>query len=61
MAKRTNAVSVPQDWQAESDMRTLVEAQAIRGDKKRFAAATRMAKKKSEEMEKAFNTEPKED
>lgn len=46
------------EWRAEQDMRTLVEAEEIRGDKKRFQAAARMAKKKAEELESAFNTEP---
>lgn len=62
MAKRSNTalstVGLDAKWQAESDMRTLIEAEAIRSDKKRFQAAARMAKKKAEEMETAFNTEP---
>lgn len=61
MAKRRNtlsAVGMDANWQAEHDMRTLIEAEAIRADKKRFQAAARMAKKKAEEMESAFNTEP---
>lgn len=33
-------------WQAESDMRTLVEAQQIRKDPKRLKAAQEVAKKK---------------
>lgn len=31
-------------WQAESDLRTLQEAEEIRGDKKRFERAKRYAK-----------------
>lgn len=31
-------------WQAESDLRTLVEARKIRNDKARFKAATDLAK-----------------
>ena len=52
MAKRRNtlsAVGMDANWQAEHDMRTLIEAEAIRADKKRFQAAA---------MESAFNTEP---
>lgn len=37
------------DWQAQSDMRTLVEAEAIKRDPKRLAAAKACAKKKLEE------------
>lgn len=32
------------DWKAESDLRTLVEAEKIKKDKKRFAAAQAKAK-----------------
>jgi hypothetical protein len=57
---RGNAVLSGPDakWRAEQDMRTLIEAEEIRSDKKRFQAAARMAKKKAEEMESAFNLEP---
>lgn len=53
----STAISIGPDleWRAESDMRTLVEAQAIRNDKKRYAAAQKMAVKKAEEMELAFS------
>lgn len=36
------------DWEAESDARTLLEAEAIKADEKRFVAA----QKKVEEMKK---------
>lgn len=38
------------DWKAESDMRTLMEAEAIRRDGKRLAAAKACATKKLEDM-----------
>ncbi len=38
------------DWQAESDMRTLMQAEEIRRDAKRLAAAKACAKKKLEEV-----------
>ena len=37
-------------WQAQSDMRTLTEAAAIRRDPKRLAAARKCAKEKLSEM-----------
>lgn len=37
------------DWQAQADMRTLMEAAEIRKDSKRHAAAVACAKKKLEE------------
>ena len=37
------------DWQAESDARTLVEAYQIREDKERLAAAIKFAKTKQEQ------------
>lgn len=38
------------DWRAESDLRTLVEAEKIKKDKKRFAAAQAKAKEKMMEV-----------
>lgn len=38
------------DWKAESDMRTLMEAEAIRRDAKRLAAAKACASKRLEDM-----------
>ena len=55
---KTASTNIPADWQAESDMRTLLDAEAIRKDKKRFAAAKKMAKQKAEEMEATFEIEP---
>lgn len=38
------AATVDRNWQAESDLRTLLDACKIRKDKKRFAAAQAVAK-----------------
>lgn len=38
------------EWMAEDDLRTLVRAKEIRKDKKRFAAARALAKKKLIEL-----------
>ena len=43
-----------QSWQAKSDMRTLAEAEKIKRDKKRFAAAQKAAKAAISEMEQVF-------
>lgn len=40
------------EWRAESDLRTLIEAEKIKKDKKRFAAA--QAKAKDQMMEAAY-------
>lgn len=42
------------DYRAEQDLRTLTEARLIQSDKKRLAAAKKIAKQKLEEIEKAF-------
>ena len=49
--KATAAIGLFDDakWQAEEDMRTLIRADEIKADKKRFAAAKAMAKTKLEE------------
>lgn len=45
------SMAVPDhDWQTESDLRTLTEAEEIRKDKKRFAKAKELAKKKLLDM-----------
>lgn len=49
MAKKPNtlnSVSMEDDWRAESDMRTLIEAEAIKRDPKRHEKAQAFAKKK---------------
>ncbi len=45
-----NTAMTDKEWRAEEDMRTLVEAEAIRKDPKRLAAARRKAKEKVEAM-----------
>lgn len=55
MAKgKTGSISTvsDEDWRAESDLRTLIEAEKIKKDKKRFAAA--QAKAKDQMMEAAY-------
>lgn len=37
------------DWQAESDLDTLLQARRIRKDKKRFAAAQALARQRMED------------
>lgn len=47
MATKRKSVNVPmedRDWRAEGDFRTLMEADAIKRDPKRFAAAQAVAK-----------------
>jgi hypothetical protein len=54
MAKKGNvAVASNYDWQSQDDMRTLVEAEKIRKDPKRLAAARACAKKQYDAMEAA--------
>lgn len=40
-----------EDWQAESDARTIAEAETIKSDEKRFAAAQVAAKRMLEEKQ----------
>lgn len=49
------------DYSAECDMRTLVEAEVIRKDKKRFASAQAAAKKRIEDMENVFGEDDEAD
>ncbi len=51
MAKNTG-IGMNKDWQAESDMRTLAEAEEIRKDPKRMKAALTKAQEKIEELQK---------
>lgn len=60
MAK-TSSINVDAYYSAESDMRTLVEAEEIRKDKKRMAAAVACAKKKIEDMETVFGEDDEAD
>lgn len=50
MAKSTD-IGMNRDWQAESDMRTLAEAEEIRKDPKRLKAALAKAREKIEELQ----------
>ncbi len=40
------AMSADKEWQIESDLRTLMEAEKIEKDEKRFKAAKELAKKR---------------
>lgn len=52
MAKNsTNPIGMDRDWQAESDMRTLAQAEEIRKDPKRLKAALAKAKEKIAELQ----------
>lgn len=53
MAKRRTAgiaLSADQNWRVESDLRTLMDAEEIENDPKRYAAACALAKKKMLDM-----------
>lgn len=49
------------EWQASSDVSTLVQAAEITKDKKRFAAAQKFALKKIEGMEDVFGEDNEKD
>lgn len=52
MAKNsTHPIGMDRDWQAESDMRALAEAEEIRKDPKRLKAALAKAKEKIAELQ----------
>lgn len=51
MSKNTAYAADEAKWRAQSDMRTLTEAAAIRRDPKRLAAARKCAKEKLAEMQ----------
>lgn len=44
MAKEVTSAAQEKEWQAESDLRTLIEAEKIRKDKPRLAAAMKKAR-----------------
>ncbi|MGH8446871.1 MAG: hypothetical protein ACREVL_16485 [Solimonas sp.] len=59
-ALKVNVVSMPNSglteatnnkWQTEEDMRTLLRAEEVKRDPKRFAAAKKLAAEKLKEME----------
>lgn len=45
-------IAMDKEWQAESDMRTLAEAEEIRKDPKRLKSALAKAREKIEELQK---------
>lgn len=45
-ASTKSIVSADDDWQAESDLRTMMDCEAIEKDPKRLAAVQALAKKK---------------
>jgi hypothetical protein len=49
-SKNTISAYDEDKWRAESDCHTLIEAEVIRADPKRFKAAQQAAKRKVEEM-----------
>lgn len=60
--KMTAAVSAAEDdWQVESDLRTLCEAEKIEKDSKRMAKVTALAKKKMMDMASIASEGEKED
>lgn len=53
MAKKRNAtmsLDTPEDWQTESDLRTMMDCRAIEADPKRLAKVQALAKKKMLDM-----------
>ena len=54
MAKKSSEVAIKPDeeWRVESDLRTLIEAEAIEADPKRFEKAKVLAKKRMLEVAK---------
>ena len=62
MAKTTDgamsSMDSDNDWQAESDVRCLAQAEEIKSDPKRYKAALAMAKEKMAELQ-ALQTAPK--
>lgn len=65
MAKKSSAAAVPynseRDWRAESDMRTLCQAEEIKNDSKRLKAAKACAMRQLEEIETAFGEDDEKD
>ena len=56
MAKAKGMMAAPEmdhDWRAESDCRTLAEGEDVRGDRKRFGAARKHAKKYTRKLARA--------
>lgn len=49
-SRASAAISMDEEWKVESDMRCLMEASAIRKDKKRMAKVKALAQKKLSEV-----------
>ena len=47
----SKGIEMDKEWMAEDDLRTLIRAEEIKKDAKRYAAAKAMAKKRKAEME----------
>jgi hypothetical protein len=56
-----DAIDGPSDWRADVDMRTLAEAEEIKGDPKRFAAAKKKAMERIDELETVFGEDDEKD
>lgn len=55
MAKsKSSGVSLDDSWRAESDLRTLIEAQVIRNDPRRLKKAMAKAKEQAAALEEAM-------
>lgn len=53
MAKKSNAIAVTKhedDWQVESDLRTMIDCERIEADPKRLAKVQALAKKRMMEV-----------
>jgi hypothetical protein len=60
MAKVSTAISMDRSYQAEADVRTLIEAQVIKNDPKRFKAAQAKAKEQAKALDETFEDEANE-
>ncbi len=47
------AVASDKEWEAENDLRTLIEAEKVKGDPKRLKAAMRKKREMKKDLEKA--------
>jgi hypothetical protein len=51
MAKKTGMLSMDKDWQAESDLRTIRQAEEIKANTARMAAVKKMAQKEQSALQ----------
>lgn len=56
-AKATVLPTVDDNWRAREDLRTLMEAEAVKADKKRHAAAVAEGKRNLESLKGALSNE----